>query len=496
MAIDAPDAERDYLYKLIDHLRPSRPSGPDAVTSLLGRIAVLVGGHAALVAPDGSMTGNIASPVLSGVRYSPSSLRVRDGELSAASLVQGGHYIHLIGIGEQKPRPVFVVARRTPYTAGAAKLISGTAFALAAYDRLARTKNIEGQLAQALPTARAAVLLQLLAGDVEGARKLAEPLVPGLLDAPVAQIFILECPAAIRTSVFAACQRAVGGRALATAIPSSDSRIAVLAPASSPQGAGDVGKDLRQIAEDFECFMGESRPVSLERVRHAHQMATEALAVAPRLPGRAAVYNGEQQLAHLLCDRSRAWAEEVLKPLDVLADGERRELIGALEEVVRHGQSAAAQRLGLNRKTVAARCARAQCLLGVNLSDMRSRAELDLALQILQLSARKAPSAPCVSLSDILMSPTARAWAQNLVLPLREDARPLLRTVRTWIACNGRVKVCAQLLNTHHNTVRNHLAACEELLGRRLVGRRGGATDLVMALRILEEGAPAAQPAT
>jgi hypothetical protein len=37
----------------------------------------------------------------------------------------------------------------------------------------------------------------------------------------------------------------------------------------------------------------------------------------------------------------------------------------------------------------------------------------------------------------------------------------------------------------HANTVRNHLAACEAALGRRLVGTSGGAYDVVNAMEIL-----------
>ncbi|WP_329173831.1 helix-turn-helix domain-containing protein [Streptomyces sp. NBC_01477] len=112
----------------------------------------------------------------------------------------------------------------------------------------------------------------------------------------------------------------------------------------------------------------------------------------------------------------------------------------------------------------------------------------DLALRLARGPARRALPGPAPRLAELLRSQQARAWAMDLLRPLVDDAGPLLTTVRAWITCGGRVQDCAELIGRHPNTVRNHLSSCEELLGRRLMGRGGGAHVLVTALGILGGG--------
>jgi sugar diacid utilization regulator len=229
---------------------------------------------------------------------------------------------------------------------------------------------------------------------------------------------------------------------------------------------------------------GESGPVELDRIRDAHEMAARALAVARRQPEHIARYSDGRQLAHLVADSGASWAQAYLKPLSGLSDEERDGLLPVVRQVLHSGHGAAAEAIGLNRKTVAARWNRAGSVLRLDLRDMRVRAELNLALELVRTTANGTEPSPALSLGEILTTPVAVAWAQEFTAPLRRDARPLLRTVTAWISANGRIEECAERLDAHPNTVRNHLGACERLLGRRLVGRSGGANDLVIALLI------------
>ncbi|WP_333769257.1 helix-turn-helix domain-containing protein [Streptomyces sp. IBSBF 2435] len=215
-----------------------------------------------------------------------------------------------------------------------------------------------------------------------------------------------------------------------------------------------------------------------------------------RTPGRNAVHSAEDRLVRVLGAPGRAWARQALRPLDALPGGQGAQYAATLGSALARGSSGAARRTGVSRKTVAARCARAGLLLDLDLDDLRDRALLDLALRLARGPARRALPGPAPRLAELLRSQQARAWAMDLLRPLVDDAGPLLTTVRAWIGCGGRVQDCAELIGRHPNTVRNHLSSCEELLGRRLMGRGGGAHVLVTALGILGGGeGPAGQEA-
>lgn len=485
--LERVDTERSFLRLLINQLKPSVRASPNALIDLLDHIARMISGHAAVFTAEGRLIGrgNIPSILLQTCR-SAAAERVRAGELGVASVVQGGFYLQIMGIGESKPRPVILVARRTRYPTWMADLVHCAAVALTASSALSRVERVERQLSHVSQTARTAVLMQLMVGNVEAAHRLADPAVAGALDTSLARVFVIEDPRRRRACILEACQRSLAGRALAAADPHRDDHVVVVAPAAQSPHMDEVRTVIKGLAAT--CTVGESGPVELDRIGIAHEMAVQALKVARRQPERIARYSGERQLAHLLADSARTWAQAYLKPLHELPDEEWSDVIAVLQQVLQSGHGAAAENIGINRKTVGARWNRAGSILGLDLRDMRTRAELNLALELMQTAADSPEPAPGLSLAEILLHSAARSWAEEFLAPLRRDGRPLLRTVTAWISVNGRIEECAEQLVAHPNTVRNHLGACERLLGRRLVGRAGGANDLVMALRITEQG--------
>lgn len=493
VAAEKAKAESRYLEALIDYLRLAAGPAISDPALLLEHTSQVVDGHAAVVLPEGGIAGQgqVSQHIAHG-RCAASLSRVRDGHIGAASLDQAGYSIQLVGVGTVLPRAVLAVVRGTPFPPQVANLVNRTAAALAVHDRLSASEGLAQELRETIPLARLAVFTQLIDGDAATARKLAQKLLPDLLNADHAQVFLLECAARQRQQVLRAADQALPRQVLMVESPAIESHIVFVAPAEQAQGNQIARQMLEAIVADYSCYLGESRPVLLERLREAHHMAAQALGVARRLPGRSAVYHGEHQLGHVLDEGAGAWSRTVLRPLSTLAAKDREDLVAIVRQALLHGHSGAARHLLINRKTVAQRCRRVEALLGVDLGDIQERARLDLALQLAEFPAKPTPSpAPC--LADILRSSAARAWADDILAPLRRDSRPLVRTVRAWVACKGRVDACAQRLKAHPNTVRNHLAACEELLGRRLVGSGGGANDLVIALDILA-GAEAASP--
>jgi sugar diacid utilization regulator len=485
--VETAKAETRYMEALVDHLRPSGSPSVNDLPALLRHMSQVVDGHAAFISSSGNPPGQ-GQPlhhILQG-KGATSLSRIRQGHIGAASLNQTGYHVQLVGIGTRLPRPVLAVARRNPFPPRTSNLINRTAAALAIREQLVGNESVARELRQTLPLARLAIFTQLMSGDAETSRKLAKPLLPDLLNAAQYQVFLLECPVRQRTAVVHACEEAIPDQVLIVESPTTDTHIVIIAQADPAQDNGPLRRTLGAITTAYSCYLGESRPVHPERVREGHRMATQALVVARRQPGRSAAYHGEHQLGQVLDEQAHSWAHTLLEPLSDLPARDRQTLITTLGQALRRGHNGAARHMRLNRKTVTSRCKRVETLLGIDLSSMQSRARLDLALQLAELSAGPA-SGPAPHLADILRTPAAQAWAQELLAPLQRDSRPLARTARAWIACNGRVETCAEYLGTHPNTVRNHLAACGQLLGRRIVGSGSGTNDLVLALEIVAD---------
>jgi DNA-directed RNA polymerase specialized sigma24 family protein len=488
----AGTTETQYLQALMDHLRSPRLATVSDTRALLDHVGHMVDGYAAVIASDRSVV-SAPDKIMQGLATGTceeSISRVQIGSVGAASVCQDGYFIQLLGIGHSSPRPVLMVARRAPYSSRMSALLGHTATALAVQERLARADAMNRQLGEALRLSRLAIFQQLMSGDVEAARRSAEPLMPGLLDTDHVQIYLLDCPNSERPAALRACERTLQGSALIVQCPVYDTHLIIVAPTGADCGNDLVRDRLRHVvATRSRHFLGESRPVRVGRLSDAYQSATQALAVARYLPDHSATHNGERQLAYLVDDSAALWARDVLRALDPLADDDRRELTATLRHALQFGHSGAARLLGVNRKTVATRCKRAAQLLGFDLEDVQVRAVLHFALEVAQRPARGWGLVSPPGIAEVLAAPAAHTWARELLAPLHEDGRPLLASLRAWVTCNTHVGACSETLGLHPNTIRNHLSACEQLLGRKLLSNSGGAYDPVMALGILGDSA-------
>lgn len=379
-------SESAFLHLLIDQLRPSVRANPNALPNLLHHLARMVSGHVAVITAEGKAisAGDSIHSIPSEVYNSEPARRVRAGELGAASLIRDGIYIQILSIGESNPRPAIFVARKTEYPTWMANLVSRAAVTLAAVSSLSRVERAEHQLARVSQTARTSVLAQLMIGNPDTARRLAGSFIPGVLDTSLVRVFIIKCPPCTRARILEACQHCLADEALAAADLDRNDHVVVVAPTPMPPHVDDVRTVIKDLAASHApCTVGESGPVELNHVGNAFEMALRALAVARRSPDHFAQYSEERQLAHILADSARTWAEAYLKPLHELSDGEKSQLFTVLQLVLQFGKIGAARKVGLNRKTVDTRWRRAESILGLDLHDMQVRAELNLALHLM-----------------------------------------------------------------------------------------------------------------
>jgi hypothetical protein len=495
IAVSNAEDESEFLQYLMQELRQTdRRRGGD-LRALTERTARVLGGDVTVIAPDGTMTGGDRT-TWAHARFSDPLRRIREGSMGAASLEHGGRHIQLMAIGGRTPRSVLAVQRNTPHPSHLTPLISATATVLAARDKLAASRQTERELQKTLPLARLGLFHELMHGHRKEARELGAAVVPGLFDCTHASVFVLECPAARRAAVLDACETGLCS-VLAVADPANDRRVVVVAPAPSGIDAQGSRERLKRIADRHGCSMGGSRPMPLPYLHEARSMAGLALVVARRTSDRVVLHSGARPLAHVLDASAVAWARSFLSPLSGLSPEERQRIAETLHQALQLGGTGAAECLGLNRRTIADHCKRAGSLLRLDLRQMENRAITDLALQLAMRPAAGPQVPPAPRFADVIASPAAREWAHVLLRRLRGDTRPLLRTIHGWIASNGRVNDCARNLDLHSNTVRNHLAACEALLGRRLMGRHGGAHEVLLAMWISEgalPGGPALPP--
>ncbi|MFD0568918.1 helix-turn-helix domain-containing protein [Kitasatospora gansuensis] len=176
-----------------------------------------------------------------------------------------------------------------------------------------------------------------------------------------------------------------------------------------------------------------------------------------------------------------AWADALLRPLHTLPLSGRDQLLGTLHLGLEFPATSAAKIIGISRNTVRARLDRAGELLGLDLTEVRGRALLHLALRM----AGQADAAAPVRLAEVLAAPPAVEWAGTLLDRLAADGRELRRTLLGWLRANCGVDRTAAALELHPQTVRDHLRAAERLLQRQLLSGGGGVYEVALAFAAL-----------
>jgi purine catabolism regulator len=216
------------------------------------------------------------------------------------------------------------------------------------------------------------LLRLLLAGQVELVRECARD-VWGALPGPPVRVCALTGPESARRAALDVLDTAPG--VLAAEL---DGALVVLADSDALPGVLRL-PGLRA---------GVSEPVGHDRLADAHRQAARAVAAAAR-QDRATVHFGELAGSGLLgllpVDAARGFAESLLAPVLAHDREHGSDLVGSLRVWLEHlGQwDPAAARLGVHRHTVRNRVRRVEQLTDRNLDSPGVRAELWLALQLL-----------------------------------------------------------------------------------------------------------------
>ncbi|MGP3963909.1 helix-turn-helix domain-containing protein [Nonomuraea sp. 3N208] len=417
----------------------------------------------------------------------PLLARLSGGELAAAATQTDSLYVHCEALGAKGPRPVLVAAGRSAPTHEAVALASHTGSVITLLRRVQDADLAWRGYQHKARQVRFAVLQALLAGEPALARRMTTGAVPPLLEADRLRVHLLHCPTGDRDRITRAHQDSSGyhGPDLMVQCPAFKEHLICLIADANEDGSGGQargrGEALRRMVRDNPRYaLGISGPHPLSATAAAYSQAAHALAAARTVPGRVALYHGQTPLGGVLPRRpSLTWARALLRPLDSLP----KVTVDITRFLMSMPRSAVARLLDLSRNTVTAHIRRAEGALGLDLDDVRSRAEVHLALALTSACAASEPGDhhPPLTLDDLLRTEPAAAWAQSFLRPLQATHR---RTLQAWIDANADAQQAARSLDLSRNTVRTHLRTAEALLGRDLLTTGVGVHDVVHALRI------------
>jgi DNA-directed RNA polymerase specialized sigma24 family protein len=471
-----PDGgQASWARELLEHLRPAGRDLRRVVAWLAGTV------HAAVSLQDGDGT------VLAGPRIALDEQLVAEitaGRIASAACEDRGRHVRLVKVGRPHPAraAVLAVSRKTPFDRRASDIVTHTAqvaeLLLAARESTAAGHRLE----RATSDLRLAILQLLMVEDTVSARRVAAGLWPGLLDTDTACVYVVEGGPEKRDQLAEECLDATREQALVVRCPAIDGHVIVV---TSRDTARDELRSL--IGRHPGTFLGGSVRQSLARTAAAYGQAVSALAVAHFRPDKAAVY-AERTHPERLMDpvALRGWSARILSPLDVLPHHTRAELLATTRLGLEFTAVNTAKVLGVSRNTVRARMERVEGLLRTDFADLTVRALVHLALSS-QAGVHDDPAGTgaeqpvAAHLDDLLAGPALRVWAHDLLGRLDADARPLRRTLRTWIAAGGNAERAAQALGVHAQTVREHVRSAEPVLERQLLAAGSDLYEVVLA---------------
>ncbi|MFE7113629.1 helix-turn-helix domain-containing protein [Streptomyces sp. NPDC057575] len=470
-------------------LQASRGAGPD-VQKVLEWLCRQTGVHAALVTDDAgtveSFTAGFPHEVLEPL--APLLVRMSGGQLAAAVTQSGELHVRCEALGPHEPRPVLVVAGPSKPSPDAIALISHTGSVLTLLRRAGRTDRIWHDYQHTTHQLRFAVLSALLSGEPILARRMTTGAMPPLLDADRLRLYLLQCPSIDRDRIVRTYQDPSGyhGSGLMVQCPVFKHHIICLfTDDEAPDGPGGKlrghAETLHRLVRDNPRYaMGVSGGHPLHAAAEAYSQAAHALAAAPTAPSRVASYHGRTPLEGVLPRQAaQQWARTLLRPLDTAT----KTSTDITRLTMNMPRSAVAKLLGLSRNTVTAHLKRVEASLGLDLTDVRCRAAVYLALAL--SSSRPAPEPdydqPLSTLNDLLRTERAAAWASATLRPLQDRHR---RTLQAWIDANTDAQHAARALGISRNTIRTHLRTAESVLGLDLLTAGTGIHDVVHALHI------------
>lgn len=417
--------------------------------------------------------------------------RLSGGQLAAAATQAEGLHVRCEVLGPYEPRPVLVVVGRSAPSPETVALTSHAGQVLALLRRADGVDRARRDYHDKARQLRFAVLHGLLTGGPLLARRMTTGAVPPLLDADRLRVHLLRCPSADRDRIARAHQDPYGyhGQALMVHCPVfKEHLICLIADDGTAGGSGGSGGPARGLGETLRLLvrddpryaLGVSGAQPLSATAEAYSQAAHALAAARTAPGRVAHYHGQTPLASILpAQPALAWARALLRPLDSVPKASA----DITRLAVSMPRSGVARLLGLSRNTVAAHLRRAELALGQDLSDVRSRAAVHLAIALGNSCAGPEPDQRQLppALPDLLSNEPAAAWAQTILRPLHARHR---RTLQAWIDANTDAQQAARRMDISRNTVRAHLRTAEAVLGLDLLTTGTGTHDVVHALDI------------
>ncbi|MFD8867204.1 helix-turn-helix domain-containing protein [Streptomyces sp. NPDC059590] len=496
-------AHAGWLDELLHEVRRQMAQGagadPRAVLDWLSR---QIDADVALVGSAGAVeaaTTRFPRQILPSLE--PTLARLAGGRMAAAATEAGALQVRLEALGPRAPRPVLVVAGASAPTPGAASLVSHAGSVIALLDRAQDADTTFRGYQHKAQQLRFAVFSALLAGDLTLARRMTTGAVPALLDAERLRVYLLHCTVEDRDRLAQIHQDGAGyhGTGLMVHCPAFKEHLICLVAADAdadPDTAHGQGTVLRRLVRENPHYaLGISSPYPLGATAEAYGQALHALAAARQTPERVAAYLGRTPLVPLLpYEDASAWARAFLRPLGSTP----RATLDITRLAVTFPRSAVARLLDISRNTVSHHLRRVETTLGLDLSDVRTRAALDLAFCLSGPHPDDVSGGfggfggsgghhgrPTPTLDELLRTEPAHAWAREFLRPLQDTrGRALHTTLCAWIDANTDAQRTARHLGLSRNTVRAHLRAAEHLLSRDLLTTGSGIHDLVHALHI------------
>ncbi|PWI10699.1 PucR family transcriptional regulator [Streptomyces sp. NWU339] len=458
--------------ELLEHLRPT---GRD-VRRIVDWLAGTVHASVALRDASGALVAGTGLPLDEDLVAA-----VTSGRIASAAWEDGEHHLRLVKVGHPFEVWALAVSRDAPFDRHSADVVAHTAQVVELLLTARETAAAGQRLRRASADLRLAILQLLMVEDTVAARRVAAGLWPGLLDADTACVYVVESEPAHRDRLAEECLDTTREEALVVRCPAMDGHVIVVSPREATAG------ELKSLVERHpDIFLGGSVWQSLARTATAYGQAVSALAVARFRPDKTAVY-AERTHPERLMDPAalRGWAARLLRPLDAVSHHIRAELLATTRLGLEFTAVNTAKILGVSRNTVRARMERVETMLGTDFDDVTARAVVHLALHTqINLQDGRAGgtcATPAPGLTHLVSGPAVRSWAEGLLERLDRDARPLRRTLRTWIAAGVNAERAAQLLGVHAQTVREHVRSSEPVLERQLLAAGTDLYEVVLA---------------
>ncbi len=401
-----------------------------------------------------------------------------------------GRYVEVWPVGVGPPHRLLVASRQG---AGSGRRQIGLEQVAVMVAGLLREEDVserEHRLRAAVLAARTSGFQYLMVGDVTSAGRAVEPLAPGLTAAGVVQLAVVEiAPAEDRSAVAAEVEEALQwGRSLTVLCPVDPSQIIVIWDGAQ----APVQTVLEPVAEAApERAVGVSGRGPLEHAARLYGAAAVSVEAARRTAGGVAVHDGRPPLSELLDAPARAWARELLAPLEEnLAPAEKRRLLEVCQAAIAMGSEGAGRLLGLHQETVSARLDELTSRVGLDSARLGDRATLDLALQLAELPPPVPGTVPAPGgVREVLSGDGSAMWGTGVLAGL---STRLLSALAAWVHHELDDREAARELGISSDTLTSWLREAGTLTHLPLTKDRPGAVhDLLWALYVTGRVRPA-----